>query len=172
MNTSTRNKYRLYHPRGALIDGFVATKHPLYHTHANMLDRCLNERSAAYKNYGGRGIRVCERWICFANFVVDIGPRPTPAHTVERIDNDSGYCPANCTWATRTTQCLNRRVFESNTSGTASVKRVDNTFFAAFDFDGRRHTIGRFKTLNEAILARAAYVEGFLAAKGGLHGQG
>lgn len=73
-------------------------------------DRCYNQKNKKYKDYGGRGIRVCERWKnSFVAFQKDMGPRPSKQHSVERIDNDKGYEPDNCKWATRHTQTRNRR---------------------------------------------------------------
>lgn len=73
-----------------------------------MLARCQNPNSPAYKNYGGRGIKVCERWQSFRCFLDDMGPRPKGLF-IERINNDLGYCPSNCKWATRHEQSRNRR---------------------------------------------------------------
>lgn len=75
----------------------------------NMNQRCKNQLNVAWKNYGGRGITVCERWNNFALFYADMGPRPTPKHTLERLDNDAGYGPENCSWETRTVQNNNSR---------------------------------------------------------------
>lgn len=90
------------------------TKHgqvnsPEYTAWAHMVDRCDNPKNPAYKNYGGRGITVCERWRTAANFLADIGPRPTERHSLERINNDFGYSPSNCRWATPKEQCNNKR---------------------------------------------------------------
>lgn len=74
-----------------------------------MKQRCYNPNNPNYHRYGGRGIRVCQRWrdSCAA-FVADMGPRPSPKHTVDRIDNDGNYEPGNVRWATMKEQHRNR----------------------------------------------------------------
>lgn len=75
----------------------------------SMRQRCLNSKHKSYKDYGGRGISICERWGRYENFLCDMGRRPSVRHTLERKDVDGDYCPENCCWATGKQQCRNRR---------------------------------------------------------------
>lgn len=102
----------------------VSTRTSEWSIWSGMRQRCANPGVQSYPNYGGRGISVCERWAnSFEAFFEDMGPKPSPTHSIERRDNNGNYEPGNCCWATPSEQANNR-----------SSSRI-------LDIDGKRQTV-------------------------------
>lgn len=85
------------------------TGSPTYSSWAAMKERCLKPSHHAYGRYGGAGIRICDRWMRFENFLADMGERPSAEHSLDRVDPNGDYEPGNCRWATRKEQRDHRR---------------------------------------------------------------
>lgn len=91
-------------------EGGKRTKTVEYYIWSGMIQRCVNEKDQFFENYGGRGIKICDRWRnSFECFLEDMGRRPSPKHSIDRIDNDGNYEPGNVRWATQTQQMRNQR---------------------------------------------------------------
>lgn len=98
---------RLMTRHGYARKGRIATEHKIW---MQIIQRCRNPNDLSYKNYGGRGIRVCDRWAnSFEAFLSDMGHRPSKLFSIDRINNDGNYEPGNCRWATAKQQAANRR---------------------------------------------------------------
>lgn len=109
-----------------------------------MRQRCLNKNNPAYPNYGGRGIKICERWLeSFENFRADVGEPPSQNHSLDRIDNEKGYEPGNVRWAEDFIQVRNRRVsVYLDLDGKHHIKELcdkyNADYFSAYDWIVRR----------------------------------
>ena len=132
-------------------------RHELYPSWLNLKQRCTNPNNPYYANYGGRGIVVCGRWMqSFENFLEDMGERPSDKHSIDRIDNDKGYFPENCRWATRSEQNMNTRNRKDNTSGKRGVyfEKKSNKWHPYIRINGRNTSLGYFTDFNDAVKAR------------------
>lgn len=126
---------------------------PEYNAWENMKNRCYNPNYQLYHRYGGRGIKVCNRWKSrFMNFYNDMGKRPSLKHSLNRIDNNGGYEPSNCNWATASEQQYNKGEFKNNKTGHKGVcySNWDKCWLAYGNIDGRQIK-KRFKDIALAI---------------------
>ena len=131
-----------------------SVEHPLYHTWQSMIARCHREWSQNYRNYGQRGIKVCKRWQTFANFERDMSPKP-PGTSLERVNNNRGYSPANCKWATAKEQRANTRTQRKRIDSThpyRGLRQLQNGRWVVRGTNGKH--LGTFNTLQEAIKHR------------------
>lgn len=129
---------------------------PEYINWCQMKSRCLSKTNRNYKNYGGRGIKISERWLGkygFINFYDDMGKRPTPKHSINRINNDGDYTPENCEWSTVHQQNVNRR---SNTAhpGVSIMDGRKKKWVAVLSINYKVVYRKYFYTKEEAIIAR------------------
>ena len=119
-----------------------------YHAWHSMISRCHWQHAHNFSRYGGRGISVCDRWRDdFMSFLSDMGPRPSPAYSLDRLDNNADYAPENCRWATRYQQAHNRE-FVRDALG---VRRAGRGWRADMGIGGGDSvTLGSFETFAEA----------------------
>lgn len=122
----------------------------------NIKQRCLNSKSTFFHHYGGRGITMCDRWRdSFENFLEDMGKRPGPKLSIDRIDVNGNYEPSNCKWSTQSEQMRNIRMLKRNTSGFTGVHwdRRKSVWIVQIHMSEKRR-IKAFPTKEEAIACR------------------
>ncbi len=126
-----------------------------YWVWAAMIQRCTNPNNKQWSDYGARGVSVCREWRQFSNFLASMSLRPSDNHTLERVNNDSGYGPGNCIWAPRTTQARNKRAYRKKASAPAGVDPRDNgKFRARIRVNRKSINLGTYLTAEEAAQAR------------------
>lgn len=137
------------------------TNHILYTTWYNMLQRCYNSNSKAYKYYGERGITVCERWHLTENFIEDMFPTFEEGLSLDRIDVDGNYEPNNCRWVTKNVQARNKRLLrDDNTSGFRGVywHKANNKWVVQITINSKKVHLGYFNTAIDGAIAYNNYV--------------
>lgn len=137
------------------------SNHRLYPIWNGIINRCLNESSSDYPNYGRRGINVCDKWIDVENFINDMYPSFIEGLSIDRIDNNGDYAPSNCRWVSKEVQNRNTRVLRiNNTSGYRGVSWFNPTakFVAKIKVDTKRIHLGTFDTAIEAAYAYDKYI--------------
>jgi hypothetical protein len=129
---------------------------PLYRRWENIKARCNNPKATGYKNYGGKGIRICKRWLkSFKNFYEDMGKDYKDGLQVDRIDNEGDYSPENCRWVTRTQNQMNKGPLSNASSSYKGVvwdKRADK-WLSKFKKNGKVYCLGTFTFEKDAALA-------------------
>lgn len=126
------------------------SKTTVYSVWNGMKFRCLNEKSTVFPYYGGRGIKVCERWLTFENFLADMG-EPPAGGTLDRLDNDGNYCPENCAWRTRRAQQNNRRVNVRVTYQGEEMTLTELSRLSGVHFNTLRERLGQGVPVEAAI---------------------
>lgn len=150
-------RFRKYGDPNYLVTKKVSgdSKHPLYQVWSGMKNRVLNTNDKDAKRYVERGIGICERWLGFdgfEHFLEDMGERPTPEHSIDRIDNDGPYSPENCRWATPREQAANRRSNNKDV-GVYWLKR-NKKWAAQIMVDRKQIYLGLYSDYDEAVSVR------------------
>ena len=148
-----KNKQKITHGR---------SNSRFYKTWNDMIRRCTNPNNKDYKDYGGRGITVCEEWLDVIDFVAwcEATHPNIEGYSLDRIDNDNGYSPENCRWANRLVQATNQRIKYTNITGVSGVVWDVNRgkWRAQISVNYTNKNLGRYLTLEEAVLARDNYI--------------
>lgn len=137
------------------------SKHKIASVWYSMARRCTSTKNKRFKDYGGRGITICDRWINMENFIADMGDTYIEGLTIDRIDNDKGYSPDNCRWTTKEVQNRNTRILKStNTSGYRGVyfAKRSKKWVSRIRVNYDRKILGSFLTAFEAAKAYDQYV--------------
>jgi hypothetical protein len=152
-----------YSSCGCLMGGVThnLSKHILYDRYQGMMDRCYKESHKSYNNYGGRGIKVCDRWHSIANFIEDVYPSFSDGLTMDRIESDGDYEPSNFRWATRELQNQNTRIRVDGSSKYRGVywNNQKQKYSCKIHYNGINKYIGTFTNELDAAIAYNNFVK-------------
>lgn len=131
-------------------------KRPLYNTWCNIKRRCRDTKHPRYQDWGGRGIGMCDIWFYdYFKFAIDVGPKPSPFHQLDRINNNGAYEIGNCRWTTATIQARNRRTKKTSKTGITGVElRPEQGYVSSITVNKKKIYLGTFRDLSTAIKAR------------------
>ena len=136
------------------------TKNRIYHCWANMKSRCLNSNNKWYEHYGKRGITICDEWMDFNSFYQwSINNGYSENLSIDRINNNKGYSPDNCRWATASQQSRNRRMLRKPKYDYYGVRLIHNGRYRAdVTRNGKSYFVGYYSTSEEAATAREEFI--------------
>lgn len=164
MHHQRNRKHGNPYTNNALRHGNIPVANTVEYRCYHRIKSCiLNQNNTKYYIYGGRGIKMCDRWLYgennktgFTCFMEDMGPKPDSLFSIERLDVNGNYEPSNCIWASSVVQGRNKRTPKNNTSGHKGVYwlKADNIWVAKIGMNYKEVVIGRFKDRQEAINAR------------------
>ena len=152
-----KERIRLAHKKHGL------SKHQLYKAWVDMMHRCYNKKLPHYKNYGGRGIKVCQEWHDPSNYISFCESQKNYNkynHTLDRIDNNGDYTPINCMYRSRHHQSANQRMPNANTSGFIGVnfRKDKNKWRSYISINGKQNNLGHFSNPIDAAVVRNKYI--------------
>ena len=138
------------------------TEYELYPIYTSMIRRCYNNRNKDYKNYGARGIQVCEEWLNdfleYNKYILSLQNSMKKGYSLDRIDNNGNYEPGNLRWVEPHIQAVNQRIYKTNKTGYIGVKKNEFGYLAQINYNGKRYHLGSFRTAEIANATRIDYL--------------